>query len=473
MLSVTRITLLGAIVSCVLEGKVYAQKDKPVDVWLTDPVHSIFFQEQPRDLNLEKGNALQGPVIKIDDGKGLQEMDGFGFALTGGSAQHIIRMSPAARGALLRELFRTDSNNIGTSYLRVSIGASDLSDHVFSYDDLPAGQTDTVLEHFNLGPDLKDLVPVLKEIIDINPQIKILGSPWSAPTWMKTNHDTRGGSLLPQYYYAYANYLVKYILAMQDQGIGIDAITVQNEPLHPGNNPSMFMPATEQAAFIKRALGPAFQRARLDTKIIIYDHNADRPDYPITILKDPDAAKYVDGSAFHLYAGKIDSVSLVHNAFPDKNLYFTEQWVGAPGNFQKDIPEHIQKLIIGAPRNWCKTVIEWNLAANSQWEPHTDRGGCDRCLGAVTIDGDKVQRNPAYYIIAHAAKFVRPGSVRVMTNSDDSLPNVAFRTPENQIVVIVLNNTDSQQSFTIEHKGKRMHPTLESGAVATYVIELK
>lgn len=473
MLSLTRITLLGAMACCVLEGSVYAQKEKPVDVWLTDPAHSIFFQEQPRELYLEKGNVLPGPVIKIEDGKGLQEMDGFGFALTGGSAQHIIRMSPEARGALLRELFRTDSNNIGTSYLRVSIGASDLSDHVFSYDDLPAGKTDTAMEHFNLGPDLKDVVPVLKEIIDINPQIKILGSPWSAPTWMKTNHDTRGGSLLPQYYSAYANYLVKYILAMQDQGIGIDAITVQNEPLHPGNNPSMFMPATEQAAFIKQALGPAFQRARLDTKIIIYDHNADRPDYPISILKDPEAAQYIDGSAFHLYAGKIDSLSLVHNAFPDKNLYFTEQWVGAPGNFKKDIPEHIQKLIIGASRNWCKTVIEWNLAANSQWLPHTDRGGCDQCLGAVTIDGDKVSRNPAYYIIAHAAKFVRPGSVRMMSNSDNSLPNVAFRTPENQTVVIVLNNTENQQSFTIEYKGKRMHPTLEAGAVATYVIEIK
>jgi glucosylceramidase len=473
MLSVTRIALLGAIVCCGLGGNVFAQKEKPVDIWLTDPIHNIFFQEQPHELYLEKGNMPPGPVIKIDDTHGLQEMDGFGFALTGGSAQHIIRMSPAARKALLQELFRTDSNYIGTSYLRVSIGASDLSDHVFSYDDLPPGQTDTAMTHFDLGPDLKDIVPVLKEIIDINPQIKILGSSWSPPTWMKTNHDTRGGSLLPQYYSAFANYLVKYILTMQDQGIGIDAITVQNEPLHPGNNPSMLMPAEEEGAFIKRALGPALQRARLDTKIIIYDHNADRPDYPISILKDPDAAQYIDGSAFHLYAGKIDSLSLVHNAFPDKNLYFTEQWVGAPGNFQKDIPEHIQKLIIGAPRNWCKNVIEWNLAANSQWEPHTDRGGCDRCLGAVTIDGDKVVRNPAYYIIAHAAKFVRPGSVRLVSNSDDFLPNVAFKTRDNQIVAIVLNNTDKQQVFSIEYKGKRISPTLEGRAVATYVVEIK
>jgi len=477
MRDVTRIGLRGAVVACffcVIGDKVYAQKDKPVAVWLTDPSHTIFFQQQPGELRLEKGNVSPGdPVIKIDDTRWFQEMDGFGFALTGGSAQHIIRMSSAARTALLKELFQTDSNNIGASYLRVSIGASDLSDHVFSYDDLPAGQTDTSLVHFDLGPDLKDVVPVLREIIEINPQIKVLGSPWSPPVWMKTNHDSRGGSLLPQYYSAYANYFVKYILAMQEQGIRIDAVTVQNEPLHPGNEPSMLMPAAEEGAFIKKALGPAFEQARLDTKIIIYDHNADRPDYPLSILNDPEARKYIDGSAFHLYAGNIDTLTSVHNAWPDKNLYFTEQWVGAPGNFKKDIPEHIHKLIVGASRNWCKTVVEWNLAANSKWEPHTDRGGCDRCLGAVTIDGDSVSRNPAYYIIAHAAKFVRPGSRRIVTNSDDALPNVAFRSTMDQNVLIVLNNTEHQQTFTIEYKGRRIRPTLEAGAVATYVIELK
>ncbi len=464
------ITLAGAILvyAC---APATAQKEKQVSIWLTDPSQSIFFQEQPGMESLEKGNAFPtDPTITIDEKKRFQQIDGFGFALTGGSAQHIMKMSAGARSALLRDLFTTDSTHIGASYLRVSIGASDLSDHAFSYDDLPAGQTDTVLAHFDLGPDLQDVVPVLKEILAIDPTIKILGSPWSAPAWMKSNHDTRGGSLLPQYYPAYANYLVKYILAMQDQGIGINAITVQNEPLHPGNNPSMFMPAPEEGEFVKNHLGPAFARERLYTKIIIYDHNADRPDYPISILKDPQANQYIDGSAFHLYGGKIEALSAVHDSFPDKNLYFTEQWVGGPGNFSKDIPEHIRKLIVGATRNWCKTVIEWNLAADSAYLPHTDRGGCDRCLGAVTIDGDRVRRNPAYYIIAHAAKFVRPGSVRIASNSDESLPNVAFKTPGGKVVLIVLNNTQAQKSFTIDYKNRRIHPSLNPGAVATYVI---
>src|SRR5579872_6427228 len=268
----------------------------------------------------------------MDEKKTFQHMDGFGWALTGGSARALIRMSPGARSALLRELFTNDSNHIGGSYLRVSIGASDLNDHAFSYDDLPAGQTDTAIAHFDLGPDKQDVIPVLQEIVRINPAIRILASPWSAPAWMKSNHDTRGGSLLPQFYAAYARYLVRYILAMQQQGLRIDALTVQNEPLNPGNNPSMVMQAAEEAEFVKHDLGPAIREERLDTKIIVYDHNCDRPDYPLAILKDPEANPYVDGSAFHLYAGPIDTLSAVHDAFPDKNIYFTEQWVGAPGN---------------------------------------------------------------------------------------------------------------------------------------------
>ena len=202
---------------------------------------------------------------------------------------------------------------------------------------------------------------------------------------------------------------------MKAEGIRIDAITVQNEPLHPGNNPSLLMQAPEQAEFIKNHLGPAFKQAGLDTKIIIYDHNCDRPDYPISILNDAEARKYVDGTAFHLYAGKIDAMSTVHEAHPEKNLYFTEQWIGAPGNLRGDLAWHTRELTIGATRNWSRTVLEWNLAADPRYQPHTP-GGCSSCLGAVTIDGDTVTRNPAYYIVAHASKFVRPGSVRIATN---------------------------------------------------------
>jgi len=460
-----RIVLLGIC----LGGLVHVQAQLNVSSWVTDPAQQVFFSRQTGKAAGEIGSV----TIKVDPARKYQTIDGYGWALTGGSAQHIVHMSAPARAALLKDIFSTEGNHIGGSYVRISIGASDLNDHVFSYDDLPQEQTDTALAHFDLGSDKQDVIPVLKEALAIYPSLKILGSPWSAPAWMKDNHDTRGGSLKKEYYGVYAHYFVKYIRAMAKQGIRIDAITVQNEPLHPGNNPSMYMPAKDEAEFVKGFLGPAFRRAGIKTKIIVYDHNCDKPEYPISILDDPEASKYVDGSAFHLYGGTIDALSKVHDAYPMKNLYFTEQWVGGPGDFSKDIPEHIEKLIIGASRNWSRNVIEWNLAADPAYKPHTDRGGCDRCLGAVTIDGDKVTRNPAYYIVAHAAKFVRPGSVRIgsdATGTDaESLPNVAFRTPAGKMVLIVLNTGATAQTFAIADNMGRTIATLNAGAVGTYV----
>jgi glucosylceramidase len=377
-------------------------------------------------------------------------------------------MSTDKRAALLEELFGTKENGIGISYLRISIGASDLSDRVFSYCDLPEGQTDVELETFSIEPERKDLVPILKAILKINPEIKIMGSPWSPPVWMKTNGKSIGGSLKPVFYGAYARYFVKYIQAMQQEGIPIDAITVQNEPLHPGNNPSLLMQPQEQAEFIKKHLGPAFEKNDIPTKILIYDHNADRPDYPIAILNDPEARKYVDGSAFHLYGGTVEAIGEVHDAHPDKHVYFTEQWIGAPGNMAEDLKWHVKNLIIGATRNWCKTVLEWNLAADPRQKPHTE-GGCTTCLGALTIDGDAVTRNTAYYIVAHASRFVRPGATRIFSNTTVSLPNVAFRNVDGSTVLVVLNEGENTATFRVKMGMETLVYTLAGGVVATYV----
>lgn len=409
-------------------------------------------------------------TITIDDSKTFQEIDGFGYTLNGGSALHIQNMSTATRAGLLQELFATDVNSIGVSYLRVSIGASDLDEGPWSYNDLPDGETDIGLEQFSLAYDTLYLIPTLKEIIKISPQIKIMGSPWSPPSWMKDNNDTKGGSLKPEYYAVYANYLVRYIQEMSKEGILIDALTIQNEPLHPGNNPSLLMLADQQTEFIKNHLGPVFQENGINTKIIIYDHNADRPDYPIAVLNDAEAAKFIDGSAFHLYGGSIDALSEVQQAHPTKNIYFTEQWVGAPGNFAEDFSWHMENLIIGATRNWSKTVLEWNLAADENQKPHTDRGGCDRCLGALTISGDVVVRNPAYYIIAQATKFVPPGSIRIASNLADNIPNVAFKTPLGKVVIIVQNKFETSKKLKIKSGTKDINFTLEASSVASLIL---
>ena len=444
-----------------------AAKSSGVAVWLTTADKAVLFQPQAGQLKLGAGTNAH-PTIEIDEARTYQTIDGFGYCLTGGSARLLHQMAPAERAGLLRELFGTDGRSIGVSYLRVSIGASDLDDRVFSYDDLPAGQTDPALAHFSLAPDQPHLLPVLKEILTINPSIKILGSPWSPPTWMKTNGESKGGSLKPDFYDAYARYFVKYIEGMRAAGVRIDAITVQNEPLHPGNNPSLLMPAEQQAAFIGQSLGPAFRQAKLDTKIICYDHTADKPEYPLTVLNDATAAPYVDGSAFHLYAGPIEALSQVHDAHPEKNVYFTEQWVGAKSKFDENLRWHTKILIIGATRNWARTVLEWNLAADPQQNPHTP-GGCTECLGAVTLAGNTVTRNEAYYIIAHASKFVRPGSVRIASTLPEKLPNVAFRTPTGQRVLVVLNDGTDAQAFNIRQGGRQVAATLPAGAVGTYV----
>jgi len=448
-------------------SRVKSPEGMTAELWLTNGDKSALLEKQTTPLTFT--NTTNNNVsIEVNEAHTYQDIDGFGYCLTGGSAELIFKMGKAERKSFLTELFATDGNNIGISYLRVSIGASDLDPTVFSYDDLPVGQTDATLSKFSLAPDKTYLIPILKEILAINPKIKLLGSPWSAPVWMKTNKNSKGGSLLPEYYDAYAQYFIKYIQGMKSEGITIDAITIQNEPLHPGNNPSMYMEAKDQAVFIKNHLGPAFETAAVKTKIIVYDHNCDKPDYPLEILKDAAANKYVDGSAFHLYGGKIDALSKVHDAYPNKNIYFTEQWTGGPGNFPEDLKWNVENLVIGATRNWSRIVLQWNLAADPAYKPFTP-GGCTTCMGAVTIDGSKVTRNPAYYIIAHASKFVRPGSVRIETNLPENLQNVAFKTPEGKKVLIVLNTAKERKDFNIKIKGKTLVSSLNAGAVGTYI----
>jgi len=466
-LHLNRILLLLAIISGFAACSQQKESEK-AGFWITSLDQSSLLNKTEVDINgTEKVEA--SATITIDTSKSFQEIDGFGYTLTGGSALHINKMNDLARKSLLQELFGRGENDLGVSYLRISIGASDLDKAPFSYDDLEDGETDENLEKFNLAKDTLNLIPVLKEILKITPDIKILGSPWSPPVWMKDNKSTIGGSLKKEYYPVYANYFVKYIEALKNEGIIIDAITIQNEPLHPGNNPSLLMLADEQKEFVKDHLGPVLEKNGISTKIIVYDHNADRPDYPISILDDPDAAKYIDGSAFHLYGGEIDALTKVHDAHPDKNLYFTEQWVGFPGDFSKEMSWHTENLIIGATRNWSRNVLEWNLAADENQEPYTD-GGCDRCLGALTITGDTVIRNPAYYIIGQASKFVRPGSVRFASNEPENLPNVAFKTPKGKIALILQNKSEEKKIIKVKVGEREVNLSLEAGSIGTLVL---
>ncbi|HOZ69923.1 MAG TPA: glycoside hydrolase family 30 beta sandwich domain-containing protein [Chitinophagaceae bacterium] len=437
------------------------------EYWITRSDQTATLQKQSTSFVFST-DANNNSIIEIDSTKTFQTVDGFGYSLTGGSAFLINKMDEASKNSLLNEFFGAGESSIGVSYIRISIGASDLDAAVFSYDDLAAGQTDLSLSNFSLSKDTVDLIPVLKKILAINPNLKIMGSPWSAPVWMKDNGSSIGGSLKPEYYSVYAQYFVKYIQAMAAKGINLHAITVQNEPQHGGNNPSMVMSALQQGEFVKNHLGPAFRNAGITTKIVVWDHNCNNPNYPITIMDDPAAKAFVDGSAFHLYEGEIGAMSGVHAAHPDKNLYFTEQWTGANGSFDGDLKWHIKNVIIGSMRNWSKVALEWNLASDPNYQPHTP-GGCSECKGAVTISGSVASKNVSYYIVAHASKFVTPGSVRIESSTGSTVSNVVFIRPDGKKVMLVVNENGAAVNVNLKYKGKWAVVSIPGNAVATYI----
>ena len=443
----------------------HAQK---VRAWLTTPDSAnLVTPQRPVRLHHEDAPAA---VIRLDDARAYQGIDGFGQAVTGGTAQLMMKMSPDARHALLEDLFGNKSGQRNMSYIRVSIGSSDMNEAVYTYDDMPEGSLDPTLSHFSLAPDETYVIPVLKEILAIHPGLRILASPWSAPGWMKDNGKPKGGTLLRENYAVYAGYLVKYLQGMEARGIPIATITVQNEPENPKNTPSMVLTAEQEAEFIGKYFGPAEDKAGIHTEIVAFDHNCDHPQYPIAVLSDPAAAKYTGGSGFHLYLGEIAALTTLHDAFPGKDIFFTEQLVlPRRGATKLGIAEPVARIMIGATTNWAKNVLLWNLAADPQNGPHTNDGGCPVCSGAITLDGDKVTRNLAYYVTAHFTGFVPPGSVRVATLAEGvNLPNVAFRTPRGGHVLVVSNTSTSDTKFWIGSNSRFAPTNLPAGAVATY-----
>jgi glucosylceramidase len=442
-----------------------------VEVWLTRPDKSALFNKQAGYLPVDVATR-NSATITVNPSKDYQTMDGFGFALTGGSADLISKLPQGQRDDLLQELFSTAGSGIGLTYLRIGIGASDLSRVSYSYNDLLPGETDPDLERFNLAAGDIQIAPLLKAILEINPNIRIIATPWSAPPWMKNNESYVAGKLKQEYYEIYAKYFVTFIKKMKSHGIEINAITPQNEPLNTKNNPSMAMSALEQADFIRSHLGPALRDARLgNVELFCYDHNCDRIDYPLTVLADTEARKFIKGVAWHLYAGEIEVMSEVAKKYATLKTYFTEYWVDARSEFAEGLRWHVEHILVGASRNGAQAILEWNLAGDPNHGPHTEEG-CDLCLGALTIGSSTIARNLSYYVIAHLSRFVRPGSVRIESNAIASLPNVAFRTPDRQAVLLVLNRGADMQLVNIGSNGRTASHILEGGAVGTYVWRL-
>jgi glucosylceramidase len=450
-----------------------------VQAWITTGDQSKLLSREP---DIRFGSAMVKmaagtPVIEVDPGVGYQQIAGFGAAITDASAYLIQqRMTPAQREALMRELFgRADvkgaGEGIGLSFTRLTIGASDFSRTHYSFDDMPAGQSDPQLQHFSIDAQRDTVLPAVKAALSVNPQLKVMASPWSAPGWMKSGDSLVKGTLKPEAFDAFARYLNRYVDAMKAEGVTISALTLQNEPhFEPDNYPGMRVDPAKRAAFIGGHLGPLLARANPGTAIFDWDHNWDEPDSPATVLADSQAAKYVSGIAWHCYAGKSNVQAVLHDKFPDKDTWFTECSGGRwSPDWAKNLQYFTKTLVIDTTRGWARGVLFWNLALDEKDGPHL--GGCKDCRGVVTIDSTTgaVTRNVEYYALAHASRFVLPGARRIASSEEaGGLANVAFRNPDGSVALLVANGEAAARSFAVKVGKQSFRYTMPAASVASF-----
>jgi len=463
-------------------------------VWVTSPDRAELMHDRG---TVAFGTGPSGELtITVDPSRTYQSMDGFGASITDSSAAVLYRLDPAAREQAMRSLF-DPVRGIGVSALRQPIGSSDFTDEPhYTYDDMPPGQTDFALAHFSIAHDRAQILPLLRRARALNPRLTVIATPWSPPAWMKTTDSLVGGRLKDDFrvYAAYARYFVKFVEAYRAAGVPVDFLTVQNEPQNrtPNGYPGMDLPVAQEVKLIE-AVGPALRAAGLRTRILAYDHNwtthpgdiASTPpgedpetDYPYEVLASP-AARWVAGTAYHCYSGDPSAQTALHDAYPDKGIWFTECSgshgpTDPPAKFFRDtLTFHARNVTIGTTRNWAKTAITWNIALDSTGGPHN--GGCDTCTGLLTLEADgTVSTNAEYYTIGHLSKFVRPGAVRIASTSfgttgwNGQIMDVAFRNPDGSTALVVHNENDDPRTFAVAVGGRSFDYTLPGGALATF-----
>ena len=441
----------------------------PVRAWLTTPDQQHLLAPSSVSAPAPRADG----VIRVDPKRQYQRIAGFGAAITEASAWLIRHgMKPAERDALMKELFTREGNGLGFELTRLTIGASDFSRRHYSLDDMPPGQTDPELRHFSLDPERADVIPAVKQVLALNPRLQVMASPWSAPGWMKTTDSLVQGQLRPEFYGAFARYLVRYVEAMGAEGVPIFALTLQNEPhFEPPDYPGMRMPPRTRAAVVGQHLGPLLKAKGLNTQILEWDHNWDEPWSPLSMLSDATARKYVSGVAWHCYAGDVSAQSQVAQHYPELDVWFTEcsggEW---KTQWAETLPWLMRHLVIGSTRHGARGVLMWNLALDPKFGPHL--GGCKDCRGVVTIDPatGQVTRNMEYYAFGHASRFVHQGARRVDSAGEvPGLDHVAFTNPDGSTVVVVSNSAAQPRRFTVQAPGQRVGYTLPAGSVVTLV----
>ena len=464
------------------KGKTGENGNGDVTIYITTTTRTQDFAKQ--SCNFSERQNMSPTTIKLDAAERFQTMDGFGAAITGSTCYNLMKMTAENRNKFLCETF-SPSEGMGHSYIRIAIGCSDFSLSEYSCCDIPG------IQHFGLtSEETEYVIPVLKEILAINPAVKIMGSPWTCPRWMKVNNlvdlqpfdSWTSGQLNPQYYADYATYFVKWIQAFEATGIKIYSVTPQNEPLNRGNSASLFMGWQEQLEFVKNHLTPQFKNASLQTKIYLFDHNYnydnmnDQQGFPAKIYEAGIEAGQVAGAAYHNYGGDKSELLNIHNRFPERELVFTETSIGTWNdghNLERRLMEDMREVALGTVNNWCRGVIVWNLMLDSERGPNRD-GGCQTCYGAVDInksDYSSITRNSHYYIIGHLSAVVKPGAVRIGTSgfAEAGFSHSAFENTDGSYAVVLLNSTDEIKKITLDDGAHHFSYDVPAKSVISYL----
>lgn len=468
MMKVTVLYTVGiTVLSLWLVVGAETAKAQTVSVWLTTDDQSTELQPQA-SVTFAPGSDASNPVI-VDETQAYQQVEGFGADFTDSAAYLLNEVAtPAARSNAMNSLFTRTGGGIGVSFVRDPMGASDLARSQYSYDDLPAGQTDTNLTFFSIAHDQVDIIPLVLQALQLNPQLTIMANPWSPPGWMKDSGSMVGGSLLPGMYTPFAQYFVKYIQAYQAAGIPIHYISLQNEPLYqPGDYPGMYMDATTQLSVLRDYVLPVLASNNITTRVLVYDHNWDQPGYPETVLSDTNvlASGQVAGTAWHGYAGTPGAMLTLAGLYPTKGNYETEHsggtWVS--DQVQADFEEIIQVM-----RSWGRSYVKWSLALDENDGPHD--GGCSTCTPLVTVNSSSgaLSYDIEFYTLGHFSKFVLPGAYRIYSANGAGVINAAFVNPDGSKVLVAFNDSSSSQTFQVQWGNQSFTYTLASLAGATF-----
>ncbi|MCP5516984.1 MAG: hypothetical protein H7A45_06965 [Verrucomicrobiales bacterium] len=425
-------------------------------VWVSTSDGRLRLAAQP-SLSFGPSGETSGVRIAVQPEGVRQPVLGLGSSLEPATCWNLSLMEAADRRQVLRRLL-DPVEGIGMSLMRICIGTPDFTgDEWYTYDDLPPGATDPELGRFSIERDRRYILPVLREARAVNPDLRFFASPWSPPGWMKTTGSVIGGELKPEWYAAYARYFVRFIQAYAAEGIPVHAVTIQNEPgvdRAKERDPDWFYPSChwtgeQERDFIRDHLGPTFERHGLGTEIWCYDHNynvrrqGDDPGlgYPRTILSDPAAARYVDGVAFHGYAGRPTGMRMFHEEFPEVPLYFTETSVyGVQGAVQ----------IIEFLRNWAGSYSAWVTILDEHQQPNNGPFDADPTCVIFHSDTRQVSYEFDYFMYGQFMKFIRPGARRIESTPEGGpLPNVAVRNPDGALVLVLANPSARERPFTL------------------------